>query len=179
MPYRYTEEDLADIKKRQAVSLDNFQRNSGRGLPAETVKAMEKAAGVKMDENGAPVPKKIRTNPNKFGNVPTEVDGITFQSKLEARYYIELTLRQKAGDLLYFLRQVPFHLPGGVIYRVDFMEVSPSRTEDGDLMDQVHVRYVDTKGRDTQDSKNKIKIVQSMYGVHIDIVRKVKRQGKL
>ena len=56
MTYRYSEEDLADIKKRQDANLGNFQRNSGRGLPEATVKAMEKGAGVKLDEHGAPVP---------------------------------------------------------------------------------------------------------------------------
>jgi hypothetical protein len=56
MTYRYSEEELADIKKRQATNLANFQRNSGRGLPKETLEHMEKAAGVQMDENGNPVP---------------------------------------------------------------------------------------------------------------------------
>lgn len=59
MGYRYTEEELASIKKRQAMNLESFQRNSGRGLPEQTVQAMEKAAGVKMDEHGAPIPQKV------------------------------------------------------------------------------------------------------------------------
>ena len=61
MPYRYTEDDLADILKRQNAQLAEFQRNSGRGLPAATLKAMEKADGLKRDADGAPVPKKART----------------------------------------------------------------------------------------------------------------------
>lgn len=61
MAYRYTEEELADIKKRQAENLANFQRNSGRGLPEATVKAMEKASGHKLDADGAPVPLRIRS----------------------------------------------------------------------------------------------------------------------
>lgn len=60
MGYRYTEQELADIQARQKVNLDNFQRNSGRGLPEKTVKEMEKAAGVKMDDNGEPVPQKLK-----------------------------------------------------------------------------------------------------------------------
>lgn len=58
-PYRYTEEEYQDILKRQSENLSNFQRNSGRGLPAETVNAMERAAGVKMDSNGQPLPEKL------------------------------------------------------------------------------------------------------------------------
>src|SRR6266849_8054718 len=171
MTYRYTEEELADIKKRQAMNLANFQRNSGRGLPEATVQVMEKAAGVKMDEHGAPVPKKIARQ-RKYGNLPTEADGIQFQSKLEAKYYVELVLRHKAGEVLYFLRQVPFHLPGGVIYRVDFLVVVPPYTgafqsRSNYDPEAVVIEYVDCKGVDTQDSKNKIKMVQAMYGVSI------------
>lgn len=60
MTYRMTEQDLADLKKRQDANLANFQRNSGRGLPAPTIKAMQKAAGVKLDSDGVPIPKKAR-----------------------------------------------------------------------------------------------------------------------
>lgn len=178
MGYRYTEEELADIKARQATNLANFQRNSGRGLPAPTIKAMEKASGNKLDEHGAPVPKKI-TRRHKYGNLPTEADGINFQSKLEAKYYVELDLRRKAGEVLYFLRQVPFHLPGGVIYRVDFLIVSAFGIGGAGFDMPKLIAYVDCKGVDTQDSKNKIKMVQAMYGVKIEIVRKVKSHRKL
>lgn len=167
MTYRYTEAELADIIKRQGANLSAFQRNSGRGLPVQTVKVMEKADGLKRDEHGAPVPKKARRS--KYSNIPTEADGIKFQSKLEARYYVELDLRRKAGEVLYFLRQVPFHLPGGVIYRVDFMEVG--LRPHGCLW----IRYVDCKGVDTQDSANKIKMVQAIYGVKIELIRKVRK----
>ena len=53
---RITEEELAEIKRRQDANLAAFQRNSGRGLPIETVKAIEQATGVQHDDNGAPVP---------------------------------------------------------------------------------------------------------------------------
>lgn len=56
MTYRLTEEDLADIKKRQNANLSTFQRNSGRGLPSETIDSMERAQGVQMDDNGEPIP---------------------------------------------------------------------------------------------------------------------------
>lgn len=191
MVYRYTEQDLADIKKRQDANLATFQRNSGRGLPEKTVKEMEKADGIKRDEHGAPVPAKARAA--KYANVPTEVDGIRFDSKLEAKYYVELDLRRKAGDIAYFLRQVPFHLPGGVIYRVDFMVVSlhreyaiqmgkvpKLRALDKSLdFNPLQIHYVDCKGWDTAASKNKIKQTEALYGVKIELVRKVKSHRKL
>lgn len=73
---------------------------------------------------------------HKFNAKKTEVDGIIFSSKKEAAYYGQLRLAQKAGDLLFFLRQIPFHLPGGVRYVCDFAEFWKSG----------EVRFVDVKG---------------------------------
>lgn len=41
----------------------------------------------------------------KYGNIWTEVDGIKFQSILEADYYGKLKLRKRANDLVKFERQ--------------------------------------------------------------------------
>lgn len=106
----------------------------------------------------APNPKK---QPNKFKAVPTVVDGFRFDSKAEARYYGELKLRVADGGVLYFLRQVPFHLPGSVRYVVDFMEVH----SDGS------VHYVDVKGFETPAFKIKKKLVESLYPVEIEVVK--------
>jgi hypothetical protein len=58
---------------------------------------------------------------HKFGAKPTELDGIKFSSKKEAKRYRELRLLEKSGEVLFFLRQTPFHLQGGVKYVCDFM----------------------------------------------------------
>mgnify|MGYP003651226050 CR=1 FL=1 len=58
---------------------------------------------------------------HKFRAIPTELDGIKFASKKEARRYRELRLLEKSGELLFFLRQVPFHLPANVKYVCDFL----------------------------------------------------------
>lgn len=47
---------------------------------------------------------------NKYGAVKTVVDGITFDSKLEARQYAELKLREKAGEITALRYQTPFTL---------------------------------------------------------------------
>lgn len=99
---------------------------------------------------------------NKYGSIQTIVDDIKFPSRLEARYYQRLKELKESGELLYFLRQVPFHLPGGVIYRVDFAEFWPDK-----------VRYVDTKGVETNTFKTKKRIVEAMYPVKIEVVKKV------
>jgi len=96
---------------------------------------------------------------HKYHAKPTSRNGIKFQSKKEARYYDTLLLRQKAGQVLFFLRQVPFDLGGGVIHRIDFMEFWTDGT--------VHI--VEIKGYDTPIGKMKRKIVESLYPIDIEV----------
>jgi hypothetical protein len=100
---------------------------------------------------------------HKFSAQSCERDGIKFPSKLERSYYDQLVLRQLAGDVIFFLRQVPFHLPGGVKYVVDFMV----------FLDTGDVEFIDTKGIDTTTSRTKRKIVEDLYPVKIKIIKKV------
>lgn len=58
---------------------------------------------------------------SKYHADPTWVNGIRFPSKLEAQVYADLLTLKKQGVILYFLRQVPFDLGGGVTYRADFL----------------------------------------------------------
>lgn len=94
---------------------------------------------------------------HKFHAQPTELDGIKFASKKEARYFGGLQLARKSGDLLFFLRQVPFHLPGGVRYVCDFAEFWKSG----------EVRFVDVKGFRTAQFKSKKKMVEALYPITI------------
>lgn len=101
-----------------------------------------------------------RIHKHKYGAVKTDLDGIRFDSKKEAKYYQELKLRQMAGEIVFFLRQVPFYLPGGVTYRVDFQEFHADGT----------VHFVDVKGMRTQSFIAKKKIVENLYPVEIEEV---------
>lgn len=101
--------------------------------------------------------------PRKYRNEPVVVDGIRFDSKLEARYYEQLKLRRAAGEVAWFTRQVPFYLPGGVVYRADFLVALAAGGVD----------VVDTKGVDTKESRNKRRQVKAIYGVDVRLVRKV------
>lgn len=94
---------------------------------------------------------------HKFRNIPTEVDGIKFQSKKEAAHWQGLNLARKSGDLLFALRQCPFHLPGGVRYVVDFIEFWASG----------EVRFTDVKGFKTPMYKVKLRLVESLYPIKI------------
>lgn len=57
----------------------------------------------------------------KYHNIKTTVDGIEFDSKLEAKRYGELKLLLKAGQIKSFKRQPSFLFESGIRYRPDFM----------------------------------------------------------
>lgn len=90
---------------------------------------------------------------HKFGAVQTVSDGIKFSSKKEAAYYDRLKLRKQSGEVIQFLRQVPFHLPGSVRYVVDFQEFHADGT----------VHFVDVKGMETTEFKAKRRMVEELY----------------
>jgi hypothetical protein len=100
---------------------------------------------------------------HKFFAKPCEVDGIKFPSQLEANYYRKLKIRQRAGDVVFFLRQVPFYLPGGVKYVCDFQEFRQDGT----------VHFIDVKGVETSSFIDKKKIVEALYPIEIEVVKKV------
>lgn len=57
---------------------------------------------------------------HKFKAISVTDDGIKFASKKEHKRYVELKALQKVGEILFFLRQVPFHLPANIKYVCDF-----------------------------------------------------------
>jgi hypothetical protein len=95
---------------------------------------------------------------HKFNAVQTVADGIKFSSKAEARYYAELKIRQQAGEVLFFLRQVPFHLPGNVRYVVDFVVFCADGT----------VHFKDVKGMKTESYNAKKRMIEALYPISIE-----------
>lgn len=106
---------------------------------------------------------KGKTRKHKFKAKRCEMHGKKFPSKLECRYYEQLLLRQKSGEVLFFLRQIAFELPGNVKYLCDFQIFMANET----------IEFVDTKGMDTPLSIAKRKMVEDIYPVEIKIVTKV------
>lgn len=68
----------------------------------------------------------------KYRNRPTTVDGETFDSKAEADKWLELTLRQRAGEIANVRRQVSYDLVVNGLkvcrYVADFVWVEDGRT---------------------------------------------------
>lgn len=100
---------------------------------------------------------------HKFHAVRTEREGIKFPSKLEANYYSKLCLLKQSGHICFFLRQVPFDLPGKVRYIADFLIFFNDGTAE----------FVDVKGKDTPLSIAKRKMVEALYPIKINVVTKV------
>jgi len=95
---------------------------------------------------------------HKFKAKPTETDGIKFSSKKEAKRYNTLKILQAKEEVLFFLRQVPFHLPGNTKYVCDFLVF----WADGS------VTVEDVKGFKTPMYILKKKQVEDMYPVTIE-----------
>jgi len=94
---------------------------------------------------------------HKFMAKPQELDGIKFASKKEAKRYKELKILQASGEVLFFLRQTPFHLQGGIKYLSDFLVFWNNGT----------VTIEDVKGLKTPMYKTKRKQVQATYPIVI------------
>lgn len=85
---------------------------------------------------------------NKYNNIKTAVDGITFDSKAEAKRYRELQTLLKAREIRGFTRQPSFLLPGNIRYRPDFLVCG----KDGKMWCE------DVKGVETQAFRLKKKL---------------------
>jgi hypothetical protein len=95
--------------------------------------------------------------PSKYHAQRVEIDNIKFSSKKEGRRYQELKVLQHAKEVKFFLRQVPFYLPGKTKYLLDFMVF----WKKGD------VTFEDTKGFRTQVYKIKKRMVEELYPIKI------------
>lgn len=96
---------------------------------------------------------------HKYNAKATVVDGIRFDSKREARYYEKLKWRKGAGEVLFWLRQAPIHLPGGVRMVIDFVEFHTDGT----------VHFVDVKGMQTEAFKIKKRQAEAIYPFEIEV----------
>lgn len=94
---------------------------------------------------------------HKFKAKPCEYDDIKFASKKEAKRYLELQSLKKLGEVVFFLRQTPFHLTGGVKYVCDYLV----------FWKNGEVTIEDVKGMRTDMYKLKKKQVETLYPITI------------
>ena len=111
----------------------------------------------------------VEKKKSKYGNKKVSVDGIPFDSQKEANYYCDLKLRKRAGDIDWFLCQVPILCNEGddtgkpIRYFVDFVVCEKGGT----------IRFDDVKPSKTfltDVYKIKKKLVRSQHGIEIQEV---------
>lgn len=105
---------------------------------------------------------------SKYNNKRIRVDGILFDSKLEADFYSDLKLQLKAGVIRGFCRQPEFILVEGfgarkpVIYKADFIVFNLDGTVD----------IIDTKGYETETFRIKHKqFLNKFPGLELKIIK--------
>lgn len=99
------------------------------------------------------------TTPSKYGNQAITENGQRYDSKLELRCARWLELRKAAGEIAWYIRQVPFLLEGGIRYRADFLVVLSSGG----------VEIIDAKGFLTVLAGNKHKQMRERYGIEVKL----------
>ena len=110
---------------------------------------------------------KFTQGGSKYGNKKVEVDGIVFDSKREARRYLELTLLEKAGEIRSLERQVKFELIPS--QRIDGKVVERSCDYVADFTYWQDDQFVveDTKGMKTKDYIIKRKLMLYIHKIRI------------
>lgn len=103
---------------------------------------------------------------SKYGAVKVTVDGITFDSKKEARRYHELKLLQKAGEIHALEIQVPYLIPvtnlsTGSVTQVGRYDADFRYWQGGEVVVE------DVKGVRTPVYRLKKKLVEAIYGIQI------------
>ena len=91
---------------------------------------------------------------NKYNAKPTQYRGWRFDSKAEAEYAELLDTRQQTGQVLFWLRQVPFDLTDDDRYKADFLVLESDGT----------MYAVDVKGMQTPRFKKIVKLWEK-YGI--------------
>lgn len=128
------------------------RRRSLRIDPRQAAPLLERLGGLRSAFGTA-------ASKSKYGAVRTTVFGWVYPSKLQARCAQWLRARQAAGEVRWFIEEVPFRLPGHVVHRIDFLAVLANG----------EVQLIDAKGRDHAMGKLKRRQVEELYGVQIQL----------
>jgi len=91
--------------------------------------------------------------------------GRRWPSKKHREYYESLELQRRARNVLWYVIEPRFLLPGGTEARFDFLEVSMDYT--ASLAPRTIIRIVDVKGRRTASYIRNVKQVRAIYGIEV------------
>lgn len=97
---------------------------------------------------------------HKYGAKRTKLHGKNFPSKLEANVCAEIERLKEAGEVLFYLWQVPVHIEGFKPHRVDFLVF----TED-------HAYFIEAKGRDLSAGRAMRELAEAATNCQIHVVK--------
>lgn len=106
----------------------------------------------------------IKTNnqkKTKYNNIRVKIDGHTFDSKKESKYYIELKNQLEMGLIKCLAVQPKFLLPENITYRADFMII------DNNGLGKV----IDVKGFETREFIIKKKLFESYFNIELEVIK--------
>lgn len=101
----------------------------------------------------------MRVPARKFRNVPTEIDGIRFASKREAKRYCDLKLLERAGEIKALRLQPRYPLTVNSLHVATYVgDFEYVESKSGRIVTE------DAKGVKTRDFINKAKLFHALYG---------------
>lgn len=106
----------------------------------------------------------IKKARKKYNNTLTEIDGIKFDSKSEAKYYCNLKLRERAREI----KDLKIH----PVYGIYMNEIYICNVElDFEFYDIQRNRkvFIDVKGKDTSISRLKRKLLQAQNYIKVEL----------
>ena len=107
---------------------------------------------------------------NKYGAKKVTIDGIRFDSKMEAKRYGELRLMAVAGKIAMLKVHPVFFITVENIsvckVILDFQYYAPTT-----LRNYGNPVYEDVKGKDNALSRLKRKLVEAQYGIKVSVVK--------
>ncbi len=128
----------------------------------------------------------VQPKANKYGAHAIVYEGVRYHSKAELAFELHLRQLKVLGKVDWWVRQVPFVLPGGGAtkraqrYLLDFLIVplpmaiyiGPASRPGSkpDFINAPPPRLVDVKGKMTPNSATKISVIQATHGVTVELV---------
>jgi len=128
-----------------------------------------------LEKQLAPDPLKVTAKRPKYGNVRTQYNGETFDSKAEAAEDQALRMAEAAGEIAGYARQVsiPMRARKGRRMQLDFMvnaKKSYACAQCGHL-NHIHALVLrDKKGFVTREWQTKRRILEAQLGIEIEVV---------
>lgn len=103
---------------------------------------------------------------NKYRAIATVVDGVRFDSKAEARRWVELQQLQAAGQIRKLRRQVRYELPVNDQVVAKYVADFVYQRAMGDYWQEV---VEDVKGIETPMFRLKAKLMRAIHGINIAV----------